>query len=193
MTQDLRYTEPDSRGNVSWRLPIANIRPIPDITKNYPEVMGTRNQSESFFSWAEKRYYRHDLAASWGRDAQVFDLIALALLHNSEAWAHLAYRHPSHAEEFRAILAAMDPPDLSGVKKKPLEQRKAAQAAHLRTLEAWLPVTSTADSRASITPVQTVPAATSAPASLTAGRTTDVERQTLQHGPIKTLRAPRTG
>src|SRR5690606_33785587 len=129
--------EPDPRGHVSWRERIANIRIIPEVAPHYPEVMGHRNQVEAFFGWMEKCYYRHDRAASFGRDAQLLDLISAALLHNAEAWAHLAHRHPAHAIELQQALSEMPPPDLSTITTKPHEERKRAQQEKLHRLEYW--------------------------------------------------------
>ena len=192
MTQDLRDTELNSKGNLSWREPIANIRPIPDIAEQYAGVMGHRNQSESFFSWAEKCYYRHDLAASWGRDSQLFDLIAIALLHNSETWAHLAYRHPGHAEEFKATIADLDPPDLTGVKKKPAHERKAAKAAraaHHRGVAARQPhplIRATPPASRARPPAEPITALDPVPAATTP------QTPARPQGPIKTRRTPRS-
>ena len=190
MTQDLRETELNSKGNLSWREPIANVRPIPDVADKYADVMGHRNQSESFFSWAEKCYYRHDLAASWGRESQLFDLIAVALLHNSETWAHLAYRHPGYAEELKVSIADLDPPDLSGVKKKPANELKAAKAAQLRTIEAWLPTTApqdTTDHDEAAGPSSAAPSEIATDAAAFAAR----EAAAGQGEPIQTRRPPR--
>jgi hypothetical protein len=125
-TQELRRTQLNRFGALGWREIIANIRVIPDAVLDYAEIMGHRNQVESYFSWLEKCYFRQDRAASWGRTAQLFDLICASLLHNAEAWAHLAYRHPEEAARLAEELVALPRLDLSGVKKKPIEHRKRA-------------------------------------------------------------------
>lgn len=113
-------------GPLSWRERPANIRIIPEVAKQYARTMGHRNQAESFFSWLKQRYYRKNRAASWGRPAQIVDLLGAALLHNAEAWAHLAYRHPEAAVELGETLASLPLPDLSGVVRKPVDERKKA-------------------------------------------------------------------
>ncbi|MCW2808888.1 MAG: hypothetical protein JWQ93_2843 [Marmoricola sp.] len=72
------------------------------LVEQYAEVAGRRNQVEAFFGWLERCFYNKDRHASWGRTAQLFNLIGAALLHNSQAWAHLAYRHPEQAEQLAA-------------------------------------------------------------------------------------------
>lgn len=126
VTHELRRTEVNRFGALSWRETIANVRVIPEAVLNYAEVMGHRNQVESFFSWLEKCYYRQDRAASWGREAQLVDLIGAALLHNAETWAHLAYRHPQEAARLVDELSVLPECDLSGVKKKAESARKRA-------------------------------------------------------------------
>ena len=125
-THDVEWTAPDNDGRIGWRTEIANVRLIPEIAEIYPEVNGNRNQIEGFFSWMEQCFYRHDRAASWGHEAQVLDLIATGLLHNSETWAHLAYRNPEQATQLADQLQALPAPDLRKVRKKPLEGRKKA-------------------------------------------------------------------
>lgn len=134
LTQDLRKTSLNRHGNLSWREAVANIRIMPEVVYQYAEVMGHRNQVESFFSWLEKRFYRHDKAASWGRDCQLVDLIGAALLHNAETWAHLAHRHPREAARLAEELAALPEPDLSTVKKKAPDQRKRHKTQQLRNV-----------------------------------------------------------
>lgn len=130
-TQNVEWTEPDKAGHVSWRSVIANVRIIPEIAEQFPRIYGGRNQIEAFFDWFEQCFYRRDRAASWGREAQIIDLVAASLLHNAEAWAHLAYRHPDDAEALTAELRSLPTPDLTVVKRKPKEETKAAQNARL--------------------------------------------------------------
>lgn len=100
VSYDLKHTEPDADGHVPWTSAIANIRVLPDaLVETFGQVYSRRNQVESFFSWLERCFYRKDRHASWTREAQLLDLIAASLLHNAEAWAHLAYRHPTIAAE----------------------------------------------------------------------------------------------
>ncbi|MGB8650070.1 MAG: hypothetical protein WCD35_05350 [Mycobacteriales bacterium] len=105
VSYDLRKTPLNSDGHLPWRELVSNIRVLPDaLTEQYAEVFGQRNQIESFFSWLERCFWVKDRHASWGRDAQLLDLLGASLLHNSTAWAHLAYRHPHHAQELRKQL-----------------------------------------------------------------------------------------
>jgi hypothetical protein len=109
VSYDLRKTDLNRDGHLPWRSLVANLRVIPDaLVERFGEVYGQRNQIESFFSWLETCFYRKDRHASWGRDAQLLDLIAAALLHNTHAWAHLAYRHPAEAKRLVSDLAALD-------------------------------------------------------------------------------------
>ena len=62
-------------------------------TERFRAVFGARNQTESFFSWLEQRFFIKDRASSWGADGQLVDLFCAAMLQNSEAWAHYAVRH----------------------------------------------------------------------------------------------------
>lgn len=97
-TTVLTQPQETSKGSVGWSQPAAALRVIPPAwTDRFAVVFGARNQSESFFSWLEKRYYHKDRVASWGHDAQLLDLIAAALLANTEAWAHYAVRHRDQA------------------------------------------------------------------------------------------------
>lgn len=90
----LSDTKPTSDGRVAWSSTLAAHRVIPGAwEERFQSAFGARNQSESFFSWLERRYYQKDRVASWGRDAQLVDLLCAAILHNTEAWAHYAYRH----------------------------------------------------------------------------------------------------
>ncbi|WP_460966673.1 hypothetical protein [Pedococcus soli] len=90
----LTATRADGRGRVAWDSELSAHRVIPEAwTDRFRAVFGARNQSESFFSWLEQRYVHKDRAASWGRRAQLADLAMAAILANSEAWAHYAYRH----------------------------------------------------------------------------------------------------
>lgn len=90
----LSDTKPNSDGRVAWSSTLAAHRVIPGAwEERFQSAFGARNQSESFFSWLERRYYQKDRVASWGRDAQLVDLLCAAILHNTEAWAHYAYRH----------------------------------------------------------------------------------------------------
>lgn len=108
VSYELRKTRVNRDGNLPWTELVANIRVLPDaLVEQFAEVAGRRNQVESFFSWLERCFYRKDRHASWGRDAQLFDLIGAALLHNTQAWAHLAYRHPAEAERLRRELATL--------------------------------------------------------------------------------------
>lgn len=89
-----------------WRSMVANVRVIPEeLIEKYGLTFGKRNQIESFFGWLEKRFYVKDRHASWGREAQLLNLVFSALLHNTEAWAHLAYRHPQVAADLARELA----------------------------------------------------------------------------------------
>jgi hypothetical protein len=97
---DLTYTAclTDSKlsrdGSLPWDSILATHRVIPEAwAERFRAVFGARNQSEAFFSWLEQRYFVKDRAASWGREAQIVDLVGAALLANAEAWAHYAYRH----------------------------------------------------------------------------------------------------
>lgn len=113
--QALPRTGNDRERSVARRSVLANIRLLPDTDPRFAPTMGLRNQSESFFSWLERRYYFHDRAQSYERPAQRFDFLASALLHNSEVWAHLAVRHPDHATNLRGTLnkfQALTPDDL---------------------------------------------------------------------------------
>lgn len=108
VSYELRKTKTDRRGSLPWASLIANIRVLPEaLVEQYAAVFGWRNQVESFFSWLEKCFHIKDRAASWNRPAQLLDLIGAALLHNAEAWAHLAQRHPADAEILRVELAAL--------------------------------------------------------------------------------------
>ena len=111
VTYELRKTPTNSRGGV----------PMDRDHRQHPGAAGgahrglrrgvsRRNQVESFFSWLERCFWIKDRHASWGRDAQLFDLLAAALLRNSIAWAHLAYRHPEHAQTLRTQLQASTRP-----------------------------------------------------------------------------------
>lgn len=105
VTYELRYTKHNSKGRLPWRSQIASIRVLPEaLVEEYGEVNGRRNQIESFFSWMEHRYYLKDRAASWGRVAQILDLIGVASWHNTLAWAHLAYRYPQIAADLATEL-----------------------------------------------------------------------------------------
>ena len=111
---------------------IANVRLIPEIAEHYPEVTGSRNQIEAFFDWIEQCFYRHDRAASWGRDAQILDLIAAGLLHNAETWAHLAYRDPGEPQQLTLRRSGACPlPTSARSYKKPKEERKRQLSARL--------------------------------------------------------------
>lgn len=83
---------------------LGNVRVIAEDDAIYCDVAGTRNQIESFFSWLEKRHFHKDRASAYKRDDLLSDLLAAAMLHNSEAWAHLLHRHPEHAAAFDAAL-----------------------------------------------------------------------------------------
>ncbi len=112
VTYELRKTPPNKLGHIPWRELIANIRVLPEaLGQAYAEVYGKRNQVESFFDWLEQCYYREDRAASWGRSAQLLDLLGAATLHNAETWAHLAYRHPEHAAPLVDDLRDLPVPD----------------------------------------------------------------------------------
>ena len=105
-TLELRWTKPGRDGRVQWRSMVANVRVIPEaLVEKYALTFGKRNQIESFFFWLEKRFYVKDRHASWGREAQLLDLVFAALLHNTETWAHLAYRHPQAAADLGRTLA----------------------------------------------------------------------------------------
>lgn len=104
---DLRKTELDREGSLPRTSVIANVRVIPDASERFGAVYGKRNQIESFFSWLEGRFFVKDRHASWGRDNQILDLIGAALLENTWAWAHLAYRDPAQAATLTAELAAI--------------------------------------------------------------------------------------
>ncbi|MGY2082984.1 hypothetical protein [Blastococcus sp. SYSU DS0539] len=107
-TIELRWTKPVKDGRVPWRSMIANVRVIPEaLVEKYALTFGKRNQVESFFFWLEKRFYVKDRHASWGREAQLLDLVFSALLHNTETWAHLAYRYPQAAAELARTLAQL--------------------------------------------------------------------------------------
>jgi hypothetical protein len=107
-TLELRWTKPGTDGRVQWRSMVANVRVIPEaLVEKYALTFGKRNQIESFFFWLEKRFYVKDRHASWSREAQLLDLVFSALLHNAEAWAHLAYRHPQTAADLAHTLAQL--------------------------------------------------------------------------------------
>ncbi|SDF60289.1 hypothetical protein SAMN05660662_2674 [Blastococcus aurantiacus] len=107
-TLELRWTKPGRDGRVQWRSMVANVRVIPEaLVDKYALTFGKRNQIESFFFWLEKRFYVKDRHASWGREAQLLDLVFAALLHNTETWAHLAYRHPQAAADLARTLAQL--------------------------------------------------------------------------------------
>jgi hypothetical protein len=92
----LTDTKADKNGHVAWASPLAAHRVIPGaLEARFRSGFGARNQSEAFFSWLEQRYYIKDRVASWGREAQLVDLLCAAILHNAEAWAHYVYRHGS--------------------------------------------------------------------------------------------------
>ena len=94
----LTDTKPKSDGSVAWSSTLAAHRVIPGAwEERFKTAFGARNQSEALYSWLERRYYHKDRVASWGRDAQLVDLLCAALLHNAEAWAHYAYRHGTTA------------------------------------------------------------------------------------------------
>ena len=84
-------------------------------------MYGQRNQVESFFSWLEACFYRKDRHASWGRDAQLFDLVGASLWHNTLTWAHLAYRHPEQDQLLRV--------ELRNLPATPARSRYAGSAA----------------------------------------------------------------
>jgi hypothetical protein len=108
-----RKTDLNRDEHLPWRSLVTNLRVIPDaLVERFGEGYGQRHQIESFFSWLEACIYRKDRHASCGRDARLLDLIAAALLHNTHAWAHLAYRHPQQAERLVSDLPALD--DASG-------------------------------------------------------------------------------
>lgn len=66
-----------------------HLRHIPEAwAAPYQAANGVRNNVEGYFSWWEKRFYHKDRVASWGRDAQLLDDLAAAILNNSETWAH---------------------------------------------------------------------------------------------------------
>lgn len=93
-TVEITDTAPTNTGSVSWSSKLAAHRVIPEAwAERYRPVYGARNQTESFFSWLEQRYYVKDRAASWGLEGQLVDLLLCAMLQNSEAWAHYAVRH----------------------------------------------------------------------------------------------------
>lgn len=93
-TVEITDTEPDKDGHISWGSKLAAHRVIPEAwIERFRAVFGARNQTESFFSWLEQRYFHKDRAASWGAECQLVDLFCSALLHNSEAWAHYAVGH----------------------------------------------------------------------------------------------------
>lgn len=104
---DLRKTGLDREGNLPRTSLIANIRVIPDASERFGAVYGKRNQIEAFFSWLESRFFNKDRHASWGRDNQILDLIGAALLENTWAWAHLAFRNPAQAAALAVELAAI--------------------------------------------------------------------------------------
>jgi hypothetical protein len=96
---ELRKTPLDNRGRLPWTSMVANIRVIPAAqTDHFAKIYAQRNQIEGYFSWLERCFLHKDRHASWGRPAQTLDLIGAALLHNNDAWAHLAHRHPKAAE-----------------------------------------------------------------------------------------------
>lgn len=93
-TVEITDTAPTNTGSVSWSSKLAAHRVIPEAwAERYRPVYGARNQTESFFSWLEQRYYVKDRAASWSLEGQLVDLFLCAMLQNSEAWAHYAVRH----------------------------------------------------------------------------------------------------
>ena len=99
VTYELRKTPLDERQRLPWTSMVANIRVIPAAqTDHFAKIYGQRNIIESYFSWIERCFLQKDRHASWGRPAQTLDLVATALLHNAESWAHLAHRHPKAAE-----------------------------------------------------------------------------------------------
>lgn len=105
VSYDLRKTSLNRDGHLPWRSVIANIRVLPDaLVELFAEVYGQRNQVEGYFSWLEACFYRKDRHASWGRDAQLFDLVGASLWHNTLTWAHLAYRHPEQDQQLRIEL-----------------------------------------------------------------------------------------
>lgn len=89
----------DKRGSMRYSHLAAAIRVLPDAyDEEFRSRAGRRNQIEGFFSWLEECFRFKDRAMSWGRDAQLFDLIAACALHNAEAHAHLMARHPQIAQ-----------------------------------------------------------------------------------------------
>ncbi len=103
---ELRWQAPGKDGRVPWRSMIANVRVLPEaLTERYATTFSKRNQIESFFSWLERRFHIKDRHATWGREAQLLDLVFAGLLHNTETWAHLAYRHPAVAADLADTLA----------------------------------------------------------------------------------------
>lgn len=95
-TVEITETIPRKDGSVSWSSTVAAHRVIPEAwIERFRAVFGARNQTESFFSWLEQRFFIKDRAGSWGPDGQLVDLFCAAMLQNSEAWAHYAVRHTS--------------------------------------------------------------------------------------------------
>ncbi|SDC45250.1 hypothetical protein SAMN05660690_1495 [Geodermatophilus telluris] len=126
VTLELRWTKPVKDGRVPWRSMIANVRVIPEaLFEKYCLTFGKRNQIESFFGWLEKRFYVKDRHASWGREAQLLDLVFSALLHNTEAWAHLAYRHPAAAADLARELADL-PATISSINSTSVKEELLA-------------------------------------------------------------------
>ena len=111
VSYELARTALDKDGHLPWRTLVANVRVIPDaLVDRFGSVYGQRNIIESFFSWLEGCFTLKDRHASWGRDLQQLDLLAASMLHNTLAWAHVAYRHPEHAQALAHDLAGLDRP-----------------------------------------------------------------------------------
>ncbi len=97
-----------STGPVRRTSLLANLRVLPEaFDAEFAAVYNRRNDVESYWSRVEQTFFHKDRAASWGRDAQLLDQLGIALYENSKAFAHLAHRHPAHAAQLDATLAAL--------------------------------------------------------------------------------------